>query len=85
MALNIKNERTCALVEELARLTGENMTAAVEQAVEERLEKTKRNKKKEGVAEKLMKIAKETAPLIPEWLKSTPHGDLLYDENGLPK
>ncbi|MFZ0705912.1 MAG: type II toxin-antitoxin system VapB family antitoxin [Candidatus Korobacteraceae bacterium] len=85
MALNIKNGRTCALVEELAQLTGENMTEAIEKAVEERLEKTKRHKKKEGVAERLMQIARETAPLIPESLKSTPHGDLLYDENGLPK
>ena len=84
MALNIKNDRTCALVEELARLHGESMTEAVTKAVEERLEKTKRPQK-EGVAEKLMKIARETAPLIPDWLKATPHGDLLYDEDGLPK
>jgi len=84
MALNIKNEETCALVEELAELTGENMTEAVTKAVRERLERTKRPKKP-GVAERLMEIGRQTAPLIPEWLKSTPHGDLLYDENGLPK
>jgi len=84
MALNIKNEETCALVEELAELTGENMTEAVTKAVRERLERTK-HAKKPGVAERLMEIGRQTAPLIPEWLKSTPHGDLLYDENGLPK
>jgi antitoxin VapB len=84
MALNVKNKETCALVEELAQLTGENMTEAITIAVRERLERTKHRKKK-GVAERLMEIARETAPLIKEPWKSTPHGDLLYDEKGLPK
>jgi antitoxin VapB len=84
MALNIKNEETCELVEELARVTGENMTEAVTRAVRERLEKVRRPKKA-GVAKRLMEIGRETAPLIKEPWKSTPHGDLLYDEEGLPK
>jgi antitoxin VapB len=84
MALNIKNEETCALVEELAQLTGESMTQAVTEAVRERLEKTKQ-RKKTGIAEKLMRIARESAPLWKEPWKSTPHGELLYDEKGLPK
>ena len=85
MALNIKNEETCALVAELARLKGVNMTEAITDAVREDLRRTKQHKKKEGVAEKLMEIGRKTAPLIKEPWKSTPHGDLLYDEKGLPK
>jgi antitoxin VapB len=85
MALNIKNEDTCALVEELAKLTGESKTEAITHAVRDRLERAKHSKKKQGVAQRLLEIGRETAPLIPDWLKSTPHGDLLYDENGLPK
>jgi len=39
MSLNIKNERTVALVRELAAPTGESQTSAVEEAVRERLER----------------------------------------------
>ena len=84
MALNIKNEETCELVQELAQLTGENMTEAITNAVRERLERAK-HPKKAGVAKRLMEIGRETAPLIKEPWRSTPHGDLLYDEKGLPK
>lgn len=38
MSLNIKNERTVALVDELAELTGATKTSAIEQAVRIRLE-----------------------------------------------
>ena len=85
MALNIKNPETCELVQELAELTGESMTQAITNAVREELKRARQHKKKEGIAEKLMEIGRETAPLIKEPWKSTPHGDLLYDENGLPK
>jgi len=84
VALNIKNKRTCELIAKLAKVKGESMTRAVTVAVEERLERSSRHKK-EGVAEKLMKIARETGPLIKEPWKSTPHGELLYDDKGLPK
>ncbi|HWO32157.1 MAG TPA: type II toxin-antitoxin system VapB family antitoxin [Candidatus Acidoferrum sp.] len=44
MSLNIKNEKTHGLVRELARVTGESMTAAVDGAVQERLERVRRTK-----------------------------------------
>jgi antitoxin VapB len=80
MSLNIKNEETHRLAQELATLTGESMTAAVTEAVRQRLERV-RNK---GMAQRIMKIAKESAAL----LKGKPlpdHAELLYDEKGLPK
>jgi antitoxin VapB len=84
MSLNIKNEETHRLVRELAKVTGESMTAAVEKAVRERLARV-RNSKKGGLAERLLKIGRECAPLWKEPYKSMDHGDLLYDEKGLPK
>jgi len=84
MSLNIKNEKTHRLVRELARLTGESMTAAVDQAVRERLERV-RTKRKTGLAERLLKIGKEASAHWKEPYRSIDHGDLLYDEKGLPK
>ena len=84
MSLNIKNEETHRLAQQLARLTGESMTAAVDRAVRERLERV-RGKKKGSLAERLLQIGRECAPLWKEPYKSMDHGDLLYDEKGLPK
>ena len=80
MSLNIKNEETYRLAQELAQLTGESMTAAVTEAVRERLNRVK----SKGMAERIMKIAKQSSAL----LKGRPlpdHGEMLYDEKGLPK
>ena len=55
------------------------------EAVRERLERVRRQQKKEGLVERLLAMGKETAPLFKEPWRSTPHGDLLYDERGLPK
>ncbi len=84
MALNIKNQETHRLVEELAKLTGENMTEAVTEAVRERLDRV-RPHAGSGLAERLLQIGKECAAHIKEPFRSVDHGDLLYDEKGLPR
>lgn len=84
MSLNIKNEETHRMAQELARLTGESMTVAVGEAIRERLERV-RGKSGRGMAARIMKIAKECGPLWKEPFRSVDHGDLLYDEKGLPK
>jgi antitoxin VapB len=84
MSLNIKNEKTHRRVRELARLTGETMTAAVDKAVQERLERV-RDTKKGGLAERLLKIGRECAAHMKEPYLSIDHGEMLYDEKGLPK
>jgi antitoxin VapB len=84
MSLNIKNEKTHRLVRELARATGESMTVAVGKAVQERLERVRGNKKG-NLAERLLKIGRECAAHMKEPYLSIDHGDLLYDEKGLPK
>jgi antitoxin VapB len=86
VSLNIKNEETCRLVQELAQLTGESLTAAVTGAVKEKLAKERsRPKDRPGLAERLAEIAERTAPLFKEPWRSIDHGELLYDEMGLPK
>ncbi len=84
MSLNIKNEETHRMARELARLTGESMTVAVNEAIRERLEQV-RGKSKKEMLERIMRIAEECGPLWKESYRSIDHGDLLYDEKGLPK
>jgi antitoxin VapB len=84
MSLNIKNEKTHQLVRELAQATGESMTAAVDKAVQERLERVRRNKKG-NLAERLLQIGRECAAHMKEPYLSIDHGEMLYDEKGLPK
>lgn len=84
MSLNIKDAQTHELAKQLAALTGESMTAAVREAVRERLERV-RSAPEERLAERLVKIGKECAAHWKEPYRSVDHGDLLYDENGLPK
>jgi antitoxin VapB len=84
MGLNIKNEETHRRVRQLARLTGESMTAAVDKAVRERLERVRKTKNG-GLAERLLKIGRECAAHMKEPYLSIDHGEMLYDEKGLPK
>jgi antitoxin VapB len=84
MSLSIKDEETHRLARRLARLTKESITEAVGKAVRERLERV-RQADGDGLAERLLKIGKECAPLWKEPFRSMDHGELLYDEKGLPK
>ncbi len=84
MSLNIKNPETHQLATELATLQGKSLTDAVTQAVREALEREKRTQKKEGLVEDLLSIGRRCAPMIDSQVTSTTHGDLLYDETGMP-
>ncbi len=84
MSLNIKDEKTHQLVRELAQLTGESQTTAVMIAVRERLDRL-HGAGRPTLAERLLTIGKDTAPRLQEPFRSTEHGDLLYDERGLPR
>ena len=50
MSLNIKNDETCWLAGELARLTGETMTGAITVALRECLTREKRRHDAAGLA-----------------------------------
>lgn len=84
MALNIKNPETHKLAEELARRTGENLTQAVTTAVRERLQRVRQAQRGSRI-QRLQEIADDMAARFKEPFKSIDHGDLLYDEKGLPK
>lgn len=84
MSLNIKSPETHKLAQELAELTGESMSAAVTQAIRERLVRVRREKG-HSLADRLMEIAADTGPRFKEPFRSVDHGDLLYDELGVPK
>ena len=83
MSLNIKDEATHRRAQELARLAGETMTRAVDRAIAERLERIRKARNREGLAERLLKLGHECARL-PVLDKRTPE-EMLYDEHGLPK
>ena len=85
MSLNIKNEETCRLADELARLTGETMTGAITVALHERLEREKRRRGVEARVRELRAIAERCAKLLGPGPSAVEHGDLLYDERGLPR
>ena len=82
MALNIKDEETCKLARELAELTGETIPGAIAVALRERLERQRE------IAERLKRmraISKRAAKLLREGGPPIDHGELLYDEDGLPR
>jgi antitoxin VapB len=84
MAINIKNDETQKLARELSKLTGESMTTAVTEAVRERLERV-RSKNGNGLAERILEIGRDCAARLKEPFRSKDHGELLYDERGLPR
>jgi antitoxin VapB len=84
MSLNIKDDEIHRSAQQLARLTGESMTGAVGTAVRERLERV-RGKKGGGKAQRLLKLGKECAARLKGPYRFIDHGELLYDEKGLPR
>ena len=85
MSLNIKNDETCRLAGELSRLTGETMTGAITVALRERLARERSQRGSAALARELRTIGKRCAALLGPGPSAEKHGDLLYDERGLPK
>jgi antitoxin VapB len=84
MAINIKNEETHKLAQKLSKLTGESMTAAITEALRERLERL-RQEQGEDLAKRLVRIGEDCSAHLKEPFRSVDHGELLYDEKGLPR
>jgi antitoxin VapB len=84
MGMNIKNPETQRLVQDLAALTGESLTAAITEAVRERLDRLQREHGA-SLADHLVAIGKDCASHLKEPFRSAEHGDLLYDAQGLPR
>jgi antitoxin VapB len=86
MSLNIKNPEAHALATRLAQKTGETLTDAVTTALRERLERLERTAEIDEQRYRALKtLVKDSRSLWQESLLTIDHGDLLYDECGLPK
>jgi antitoxin VapB len=84
MALNIKDPVAERTARELAAATGEGLTAAVRRAVEERLQRVRRDRGRGGLKEELLAIGEHCAAL-PEFDARASDEILGYDEHGLPR
>ena len=82
MSLNIKDPEAHRLAREIARVTGETMTLAVTEALRERLARLEQRSGRASVKE-LMAIAERAASHVKR--PYLDHGQLLYDEHGLPR
>jgi len=84
MSLNIKNDETCQLAGELARLTGETMTGAITVALRERLRRERHARDAAHRLRRMRTIADRCARLLKPGPGAIGHGDVLYDDRGLP-
>lgn len=83
MALNIRNAEAEHLAGQVAALTGETKTAAVTQALRERLERLNRAGKGRRMADDLDRIARHAASL-PVLDARSANEILGYDDHSLP-
>jgi antitoxin VapB len=88
MGINIKNAETERLIRELAELTGEGKTEAVETAVRDRLQRLQAEAAAERRYQAMTELAEQIAPYLKDFdMDDAMYGpDGLYDrETGLPK
>ena len=85
MSLNIKSREAYDLASELARLTGSSLTAVVLDALRKQRDQLQRQQQKDVRVQELMAIAKRCTAHIDQPVLALDHGDMLYDERGLPR
>lgn len=87
MSLNIKNDEAEHLARRLAAATGESITYAVTVAVRERLDRVQGQELRESSARaaRVREIIEDSANRWIEPYRTGDHGDLFYDESGLPR
>jgi antitoxin VapB len=83
MGMNIKSENTHRRAKELARIAGETIAEAVDRAVTERLERLRRRRNRQALAERLLKIGDQCSRLPVLDIRAP--DEMLYDERGLPQ
>ena len=84
MSLKIKNQEAHRLAQQLARVTGESMTEAVTTAIKDRLNRFK-GKQGTSLRDRLILIGQDCATHLTDRYLIVDHGELLYDEKGLPR
>lgn len=83
--MNIKNPHTHDLARELAGRTGETVTQAVTVALQERLDRVRTEQSAEWRIQRMHELAADIRSRLPPEALAIDHGELLYDERGLPK
>lgn len=83
MALNIKNDEADKLVDALTKLTGESKTRAIIEALRERLGRERKRRDHKVLVAELLEIGRRCAAHGRR--DTTPHGEFLYDDRGLPR
>ena len=83
-SLNLKSDEAYRLAKELSERTGKSMTAAVVEALRERLDRLGRGRREEFVA-RILAIGRDCAAHIPPEIRALNPDDMLYDERGLPR
>jgi antitoxin VapB len=87
MGMNIKNEKTHRLAKELAREMGVSLTAAVTEAVEQKLASLRAAQADdpEARAQRILELAAEMRSRAPAGYFDQDFDELLYDDMGLPR
>lgn len=87
MSLNIKNDEAERLARQLASTTGESLTRAITVALRERLDRLgdRDQASIDGRTARMAAISRDAAARWIEPFRSADHGDLLYDDAGLPR
>ena len=83
MAMSIKSLDVERLARELASKTGDSLTGAIQKALEERLERVKRERRQQEILAPLEDILRRVDQL-PVVDSRNPDEILGYDEHGLP-
>ncbi|KAB2877273.1 MAG: transcription factor [Pseudorhodoplanes sp.] len=84
MTMNIKNREAYRLTKELSKLTGESLTTAVTESVRERLDRIRRERNGD-LSARLLEIGRDCATHLNEPFHTIDHGEMLYDDRGLPQ
>ena len=84
MALSIKNDETERLARQVARETGESLTEAIQNSLQERWERLKARRRSQVLAGQVEDLLRRVDAL-PN-LDSLPEDEILgYDESGAPR
>lgn len=83
MGTQLLTEEAERLALELAEATGEEPSRALTAALRERLERIRRGRMVDP--ERLSELARAIARRLDDRTRALDHGELLYDERGLPR
>lgn len=82
MSLNVKDPEAYQLARSIADMTGDSLTRVVIDSLRERKDKIEKHRGRASLPE-LMAIARRAARTVKR--PYVDHGELLYDDHGLPK